>query len=132
VSRLLATGLFGKARPAAATALRGEAPQFGAVKPEAADDEVGDSSTLSAPPAAAAVAEPEPAAQQAAAAADGAAAGGSEPAPVAAAAVPADAGQQTKLSTPFSSSLVPPDLPTGWQSQLQQHKGSSSGGGGIR
>jgi hypothetical protein len=57
VSRLLATGLFGKARPAAATALRGEAPQFGAVKPEAADDEVGDSSTLSAPPAAAAVAE---------------------------------------------------------------------------
>jgi hypothetical protein len=37
-ARLLATGLFGKARPAAMTAGRGEAPQFGAVKPDTGDD----------------------------------------------------------------------------------------------
>jgi hypothetical protein len=38
-SRLLATGLFGKARPAAMNAGRREAPQFGAVKPDIGDDE---------------------------------------------------------------------------------------------
>ncbi|KAF6254495.1 hypothetical protein COO60DRAFT_1703286 [Scenedesmus sp. NREL 46B-D3] len=38
-ARLLATGLFGKARPAAMTAGRGEAPLFGAVKPDTGDDE---------------------------------------------------------------------------------------------
>lgn len=38
-SRLLATGLFGKARPAAGNAGRGEAPQFGAVKPETEEEE---------------------------------------------------------------------------------------------
>lgn len=38
-SRLLATGLFGRARPAAIPAKRGEAPQFGAVIPEQEDDQ---------------------------------------------------------------------------------------------
>jgi hypothetical protein len=38
-ARLLATGLFGKARPAAMNAGRGEAPQFGAVKPDTGDEE---------------------------------------------------------------------------------------------
>lgn len=38
-SRLLATGLFSKARPAAIPAKRGEAPQFGAVIPEQDDEE---------------------------------------------------------------------------------------------
>jgi hypothetical protein len=38
-ARLLATGLFGKARPAAMTAGRGDAPQFGAVKPDTGDEE---------------------------------------------------------------------------------------------
>lgn len=38
-SRLLATGLFGRARPAAIPAKRGEAPQFGAVIPEQEEDE---------------------------------------------------------------------------------------------
>lgn len=38
-SRLLATGLFGRARPAAVPAKRGEAPQFGAVIPEQDEDE---------------------------------------------------------------------------------------------
>eukprot|EP00775_Hariotina_reticulata_P012413 gene12413-12548_t len=53
VSRLLATGLFGKARPAAASALKGEAPQFAAVKPEVEDEEDNNNSTSAAPAAAA-------------------------------------------------------------------------------
>lgn len=44
-SRLLATGLFGKARPSAIPAKRGEAPQFGAVVPEQDEEEEGDSSS---------------------------------------------------------------------------------------
>lgn len=44
-SRLLATGLFGRARPSAIPARRGEAPQFGAVIPEQDEDEDNEGST---------------------------------------------------------------------------------------
>jgi hypothetical protein len=46
-SRLLATGLFGRARPAALPARRGEAPQFGAVKPQADDEDEGEDGQVS-------------------------------------------------------------------------------------
>jgi hypothetical protein len=46
-SRLLATGLFGRARPSAIPAKRGEAPQFGAVIPEQDDNEDNEASTAS-------------------------------------------------------------------------------------